>query len=851
MKFNYLFFGLLLFLFTSQAFATISTSNLVAYYKFDETSGVLIDYVGGDNNGTNTSVTYSQSGKINNSYLFTSPTSYTTLANNGFPSGNNNWTFNMWIYDINNVENGYLYYQGNNNPSQDIRISHSPSTKTITVGSYGGDCTSVATIDFNTWGMLTVDYNQSYFNVYVNGVLSNSCTRSSLNIQKTNPRFAYSPSGAKYGGRIDETSIWTRNLTSAEILELYNDGLGTTYTNGSFVSPISIEVDFNYVIRKDLNKIILTDTSVANYVSKTAWTWTNNGSTISTAQDYNLTATELTDYNICLHVDTNVSDVNGYKCYSFNTGEWTPPVTTFTSSQYAGTTINKLTFTCTDNNSGCKYLNYNIDSNVWLQVENTGTIDINYSGAGSHSIQYFSTDNSDNNETIKTSTFTTYGNARFNFIDENTYAPVTTTYTITPSINGVSTGTGTSVDLNLQGITNTTYTFTFNKTGYGTRYYYTDLNEFSSFDYNQLMLQDTNGNNEVDLTIYTYNGTTILPNTPITITKNNYLVGRYLTDSTGTINPFLKDQDVNYLFNVEGYYNLGQVAILFNRPKWDTNLGDIAGTWQITLTSPQSTTRYLITTNSQKIAILPNTVEDYSAKVCMYRTSNCNTDYISRTFLLSYKGNLGETLIQPYLNLVSASTLRTLKVLNYGTAQPYPDAKLEIRTKTEAGVDYLVESVITDSTGLATTYLNDAQTYYITANDVTVYNVTPNDTVTTYYIYFNYINLPSSTINPIDVNISNDTNTLFGQVYGVRNALFTSCTRQNDCFPAAFFSILITFLILISVTNMTQANNPVGIKGLALVAFCSLTIFFGIGWLPVYIYAFLGAISMLLVVIVQ
>lgn len=673
---------------------------------------------------------------------------------------------------------------------------------------------------------------------------------------------------------------------------------------------------------------------------------------------------------------------------SFAFADVTPPTTTFESFQVEGTTDQNITLTCTDNNTGCKTINYNIDGigfntiqtgndrndsnslydatertrtliggpileytytfptrsfnggiihyyidainfsneirnvtgytstyfyrvkfldgtyldsasantnnpnyqaktyayagsgkdinvvELWVQTSdnsstsvkntsfnyiiefdyNTNPYSFLYSSAGQHSISYFSTDSADNNETIKTSNFTTYGTGHFTFYDENTYTAINSVdYNISPSINGISSGTTTAnkLDLNFQGITSGTYQFTFSKTGYGTRYYYTTLNEFSSFDYNQLMLQDTNGNDEVELTIYTYTGTAILPNTPITITKNNYLVGRYLTDSTGTINPFLKDQDVNYLFNVEGYYSLGQVAILFNRPKWDTNLGYIAGTWQITLTSPQSTTRYLITTNSQTIAILPNTVEDYSAKVCMYGVSNCNTNYISRTFLLSYKGNLGETSIQPYLNLVSASTLRTLKVLNYGTAQPHPDAKLEIRTKTEAGVDYLVESVITDSTGLATTYLNNAQTYYITANDVTVYNVTPNDTVTTYYIYFNYITLPSSTITPIEVNTSNDTNTLIGQVYEVRNALFTSCTLQNDCFPAVFFSILITFLILFGVTNITQSNNPVGIKGLALVAFCSLTIFFGIGWLPVYIYAFLGAISMLLVVVVQ
>jgi len=845
MNYKLVFWGLLLLLFTSQAYASL-TDDLVSYYKLDETSGTTLADETGTYPVTHSGVTLNQTGKIGKAITINA-----TINNFNIGYLGTNSSINAWhklisgtsgpgaMFEIPVTSNRFHQLLIDYNGTNYIFTSYSQCGGT----KYSFNSSSISSSNYN---MITVTWDSANYYVYINGVYEGSFTKGS-----TGSCNALNWRMGRYNKQyFDEIGIWNRTLTSDEVTTLYNSGAGLTYP----FDVNAIYADFTYVV--DELDVDLNDTStISGDAVIDSWEWLIDGVSVSTDQNYGFTGTEATDYNVCLIVQDTVLSLEDSYCQTVSIGDITPPVTTFSSFQVPNTTDQNITLTCTDDNTGCQYINFRINNGDWnYYTIGDNPLTIIYSSAGQHSISYFSTDSADNNETIKTSNFTTYGTGHFTFYDENTYTAINSVdYNISPSINGISSGTTTAnkLDLNFQGITSGTYQFTFSKTGYGTRYYYTTLNEFSSFDYNQLMLQDTNGNDEVELTIYTYTGTAILPNTPITITKNNYLVGRYLTDSTGTINPFLKDQDVNYLFNVEGYYSLGQVAILFNRPIWDTNLGYIAGTWQITLTSPQSTTRYLITTNSQTIAILPNTVEDYSAKVCMYGVSNCNTNYISRTFLLSYKGNLGETSIQPYLNLVSASTLRTLKVLNYGTAQPHPDAKLEIRTKTEAGVDYLVESVITDSTGLATTYLNDAQTYYITANDVTVYKVTPNDTVTTYYIYFNYITLPSSTITPIDVNTSNDTNTLIGQVYGFRNALFTSCTLQNDCFPAVFFSILITFLILFSVTNMTQSNNPVGIKGLALVAFCSLTIFFGIGWLPVYIFAFLGAISMLLVVVVQ
>jgi hypothetical protein len=382
MKFNYLFFGLLLLLFTSQAFA-ITDTNLVAYYDFNNTSGDLIDLKGYDNNGSNTGVTYSQTGKINSSYLYQgrSVSSKTAISPTGFNT-TGNLTISFWIKGTiqGSGENPNIFSWGNSSSSSNIGCLHWDNSSTayltcnLNENNTSGLTTSTNVLN-NNWNMITMTWNGTDYNIYVNGSYkgtkskSGTISGSSFHIGD----LVSSPTNTQFLGNIDEFSIWNKVLSQSEVTELYNSGAGLTYP---FTTEY-INVDFNYIVRKDLNKVILKDTSTVSGVTKTAWTWTNNGSTISTAQDYNLTATELTDYNICLHVDTNVSDINGDKCYQFNTGDWSPPVTNFSSFQVPNTTDQNITLTCTDNNTGCKTINYNINNEGWVQ-KLVNNADLNY-----------------------------------------------------------------------------------------------------------------------------------------------------------------------------------------------------------------------------------------------------------------------------------------------------------------------------------------------------------------------------------------------------------------------------------------------------------------------------------------
>ena len=736
--FLFILFGLL---FTSQAYALIDT-NLVAYYKFDETSGtVLTDWVGLDHNFANSSATINQTGKIDKAYLFSAG----AVTRTNFYNNMQTRTINIWINPANNNK-GKIYTSLNSAEAIDIWRGTDKKIYVQTRNSGKSWVNEVvsSTIEPSVWTMLTVTFNSATkdINLYLNGTYNASGNWDTI----SNPGETIVYIGGyfqNFSGLIDETGFWSRLLTNEEITELYNSGSGLTYpfpTQG-------INVDFNYEIRKDLNKILLTDTSIVNGVTKSAWTWTSNGSTVSTAQDYNLTATELTDYNICLHVDTNVADVNGDKCYSFNTGDWTPPVTTFTSSQYENETKQKLTFVCTDNNSGCKYLNYIIDNNVWIQVANTGTIDINYSGAGSHSIQYFSTDNSDNNETIKTSNFTTYGMGRFYFKDENSGSDLTG---VSINFNGIDYNSGENnyIDFNFQTLssTNNTYLFTITKDNYSTRYYQTDLNYFSDFNVTFALIPESLATN-IQFKMFPPTGTSVLANTYIEFKDKdtNYTITRLKSNENGELTAKLHSDDQNYLVWIsEGTYIYQAVKLTILYPKDEQTLSDITGNWRIEITDNISYQDLNIPQGTNKIIyLLPNTKYPFTIAV-----QDVAGTYFKRKWSKIYQGNPITDTLQPYL--VNADDGIAVKFVFQDPKRDSIENIIINIYKNVGGIKTLISSGASDVTGNALFFLIAGDKYALDFSyDGTIIFETQNYAVTSSTVYWT-INLATKEIKTVD-----------------------------------------------------------------------------------------------------
>jgi hypothetical protein len=395
MRDRWVLFGLLLLLILTTANA-ITDTNLKGYWKLDEITGNPSDSSTNGVIGTSSNIFYDATGKINRDFNFVRGSSSHIDFNDSTYFIPSNYTFCFWNYLLPSIGGNIITRAGSTPTDLSYIIASSTDAKYIhqmynTAGT--GYTIQSGAVSTNTWHFVCASKDNTKLYLWIDNVTITpiAWTGSTYTGAKT-MIFGGRVDGATYlSGKLDEVSFWDRNLSASDVSYLYKYGAGLTYP---FPNQFT-HVDFNYIIRKDLNQILLKDMSVAYNVNNTAWTWKANGTTISTTQDYNYTALKLTDYNICLHVDTNQSDINGDKCYQFNTGDWTAPTTTFTSNQVANTTNQNITLTCTDNNSGCKYINYKIDNDVWNYKSNLILNDLNtnyITDAGSQSHPLYLTD---------------------------------------------------------------------------------------------------------------------------------------------------------------------------------------------------------------------------------------------------------------------------------------------------------------------------------------------------------------------------------------------------------------------------------------------------------------------------
>ena len=216
------------------------TDNIVAYYKLQETSGVVVDSLG-VYNGTNNGPTRGATGIIENAFDFeTSSDDYVVIS----PVINlaENRSLSLW-FKFESIGSGYntLYDSrvSGNNPT-DIALFYSGSNSQLRalVGYDGslGVCYPPGTHAMTTgiWYhiVLNVDASGDTVDFWVNGtkVLTDSCNPGSVTptVTRLGARPG-APSDQYPDGIMDEVGVWDRFLTNAEIAELYNSGAGLTY----------------------------------------------------------------------------------------------------------------------------------------------------------------------------------------------------------------------------------------------------------------------------------------------------------------------------------------------------------------------------------------------------------------------------------------------------------------------------------------------------------------------------------------------------------------------------------------------------------------------------------------------
>ena len=509
-------------------------------------------------------------------------------------------------------------------------------------------------------------------------------------------------------------------LRIADSTDVYEDITCSAISTGKWINS------FLHLTEDKANtRLAFYDDSNTEGLAIASWSWLVDSVEVGTTQDFNWdSATQLTDYNIALQVSNAISSDLNFIAYQ--TGDWEAPATTMAYAQVNGTNITQLTFTCVDNNIGCATTTYQVNGGAWSYLANTGTADVNIIGTGVLAINYFSSDNSDNNETAHISSATAYGFANIRTINEVSEA---TESGVSLDFNTETFSLSPSVTIPLEGLATATYTLTFTKTDFATRTYSIDLNQYSMLDLNFLML-DSNASVSVPFTIYEPDQTTIFSDVWLTLyrpDKSNFIAGRVKSSATGTATFNINTTDQNYYTDVNGGgYNYTAVTLLVKYPKNELTLAQIDENWSINITQNLFVS-YTELNDDKIVYLLPNTTLPFNLKI-----ADMNGNYFSRTYAMQYLGNPSSDTLQPYLVPLADGVLTTIYTQNATSNTTLSGVEIRIYKYISGLGRTLVEQVLTDSKGQALTLLvagaeYEFETYY-NGTFVKTFNITATST---------------------------------------------------------------------------------------------------------------------------
>ncbi len=223
-------------------------AGLMVYYTFDDVvsdADLAQDSVGHyDANASVVGATNGTAGIINESYTYDGNDDFLNFSNAVALRVAENATFQCWI----NADSGrttadsaimtrgiasprdFVFWlgAGDSNPGNKIEFWHAGNGDTLT--------TDPGDIGNETWYHAVAVVNSTGTTLYVNGTIVDTTTHS-INLGTTTDDNAFGvrdlgSGGGKdnfWQGEIDECGYWNRTLTSSEVTDLYNGGVGIQY----------------------------------------------------------------------------------------------------------------------------------------------------------------------------------------------------------------------------------------------------------------------------------------------------------------------------------------------------------------------------------------------------------------------------------------------------------------------------------------------------------------------------------------------------------------------------------------------------------------------------------------------
>ena len=232
-------------------------SNLIAWWKlnasdtYDGTNWTIKDHAG-SNDGTSSGMT--QANLVQSDLSFTSGYSpyaldfdgvndYITISGASNLNISGDLTMSMWFKANSFTNYEYIFRLGSGttiNGDRMIGFKNSKiSTNTYADTSGAYDVLGNTTLSTGVWYHVAIVYSSNTVIIYLNGNADSSSIPTTMGtISYVNTTIAQSYNSNYFDGSISNCSIWNSSLTSAQISEIYSEGIPQNLLNHSAVSSL-------------------------------------------------------------------------------------------------------------------------------------------------------------------------------------------------------------------------------------------------------------------------------------------------------------------------------------------------------------------------------------------------------------------------------------------------------------------------------------------------------------------------------------------------------------------------------------------------------------------------------------
>jgi hypothetical protein len=235
----------------------VLSSNVIAYYAFEESSGAFIDNSPNGYDPTNVNSVASlasPNGKQGNCASFTGGTSNGSAPYLVVPTttlqGREQFGLSCWVYITGgsnwqrllnlNGSSAYIIVSAKGGTGNQFGAQLGDSAGAFWTA-YGGSVTN------NTWYHIVANFGRGGIGIFINGSLIATSVAPPPNLVMPTISDIWigrsgAPADSALTGRLDEWILFDRPLTSAEVTSLYNANSGLNQTNSNAVTATAYDV---------------------------------------------------------------------------------------------------------------------------------------------------------------------------------------------------------------------------------------------------------------------------------------------------------------------------------------------------------------------------------------------------------------------------------------------------------------------------------------------------------------------------------------------------------------------------------------------------------------------------------